>query len=142
MKTGECKFGERCRFHHPFDRTASTPLTVQAQQQSVKLSLAGLPRREVCCCLCIFFQVWLLECLYFQQKKYMISLLENFKDRQLLLMFWAINITSFWPFLGTLRDQTYKDWRQPSIPSSWSVVSKLNQILPQGIKACSKFIHP
>ncbi|XP_024021124.1 zinc finger CCCH domain-containing protein 37 isoform X1 [Morus notabilis] len=46
MKTGECKFGERCKFHHPMDRLASTQLAGQAQQQIVKLTLAGLPRRE------------------------------------------------------------------------------------------------
>ncbi|XP_037495462.1 zinc finger CCCH domain-containing protein 37 [Jatropha curcas] len=43
MKTGECKFGERCKFHHPINRSAPT----QAEQQAVKLTLAGLPRREV-----------------------------------------------------------------------------------------------
>ncbi|XP_050231815.1 zinc finger CCCH domain-containing protein 37 isoform X2 [Mercurialis annua] len=37
MKTGVCKFGERCRFHHPIDRL--TP-------QQAKLTLAGFPRRE------------------------------------------------------------------------------------------------
>lgn len=46
MKTGECKFGDRCRFHHPFDRAAPT-LAEQTSQESVKLTLAGLPRREV-----------------------------------------------------------------------------------------------
>ncbi|XP_030488317.1 zinc finger CCCH domain-containing protein 37 isoform X1 [Cannabis sativa] len=46
MKTGECKFGERCKFHHPIDRSAPTLATIQAQQMSVKLTLAGLPRRE------------------------------------------------------------------------------------------------
>ncbi|XAR67231.1 hypothetical protein NMG60_11001907 [Bertholletia excelsa] len=46
MKTGECKFGERCKFHHPIDRSAPTMLTKEAQQQNVKLTLAGLPRRE------------------------------------------------------------------------------------------------
>ncbi|KAL5540218.1 hypothetical protein UlMin_024018 [Ulmus minor] len=46
MKTGECRFGERCRFHHPIDRSAPTLATLQAQQQSIKLTLAGLPRRE------------------------------------------------------------------------------------------------
>ncbi|GAV64882.1 zf-CCCH domain-containing protein [Cephalotus follicularis] len=47
MKTGECKFGERCKFHHPIDRSAPTmSVVMQAQQQSVKLTLAGLPRRE------------------------------------------------------------------------------------------------
>ncbi|KAJ9168523.1 hypothetical protein P3X46_020034 [Hevea brasiliensis] len=44
MKTGECKFGERCKFHHPIDR--STVIAMQAQEQNVKLTLAGLPRRE------------------------------------------------------------------------------------------------
>ncbi|XP_038691478.1 LOW QUALITY PROTEIN: zinc finger CCCH domain-containing protein 37-like [Tripterygium wilfordii] len=39
MKTGECKFGERCRFHHPINRSAPA--------SSMKLTLAGLPRREV-----------------------------------------------------------------------------------------------
>ncbi|XP_028079961.1 zinc finger CCCH domain-containing protein 37 isoform X1 [Camellia sinensis] len=45
MKTGVCKFGERCKFHHPIDRSALT-LSKEAQEQNVKLSLAGLPRRE------------------------------------------------------------------------------------------------
>ncbi|KAM7492867.1 hypothetical protein LguiA_035788 [Lonicera macranthoides] len=46
MKTGECKFGERCKYHHPIDRSVQ-PLSVkEAQQQNVKLTLAGLPRRE------------------------------------------------------------------------------------------------
>jgi len=46
MKTGECKFGERCKFHHPADRLSA--MTKQAPQQpNVKLSLAGYPRREV-----------------------------------------------------------------------------------------------
>ncbi|XP_065852808.1 zinc finger CCCH domain-containing protein 37 isoform X2 [Euphorbia lathyris] len=44
MKTGECKYGERCRFHHPLDRSA--PSAKQVEQQIVKLTLAGLPRRE------------------------------------------------------------------------------------------------
>ncbi|GMG99271.1 hypothetical protein Nepgr_001111 [Nepenthes gracilis] len=44
MKTGVCKFGERCKFHHPIDW--SSPTQKQAQQQNVKLTLAGLPRRE------------------------------------------------------------------------------------------------
>uniref|UniRef100_A0A2P2ILN5 Uncharacterized protein MANES_03G076000 n=1 Tax=Rhizophora mucronata TaxID=61149 RepID=A0A2P2ILN5_RHIMU len=44
MKTGECKFGERCKFHHPIDRSAST--TKPVPQDFFKLTLAGLPRRE------------------------------------------------------------------------------------------------
>ncbi|CAL0303661.1 unnamed protein product [Lupinus luteus] len=39
MKIGMCKFGERCKFHHPIDRSAPS-------QQTVKLTPAGLPRRE------------------------------------------------------------------------------------------------
>ncbi|KAH9602555.1 hypothetical protein KSS87_010635 [Heliosperma pusillum] len=35
MKTGVCKYGESCKFHHPIDRSAP-----------VKFTLAGLPRRE------------------------------------------------------------------------------------------------
>eukprot|EP00262_Sarcandra_glabra_P016844 TRINITY_DN5608_c0_g1_i2.p1 TRINITY_DN5608_c0_g1~~TRINITY_DN5608_c0_g1_i2.p1 ORF type:complete len:549 (+),score=71.11 TRINITY_DN5608_c0_g1_i2:93-1739(+) len=47
MKTGACKFGERCKYHHPIDRSAPTPsITIPALQQNVKLTLAGLPRRE------------------------------------------------------------------------------------------------
>lgn len=46
MKTGECKFGERCRFHHPTDRLSVTTKPA-SQQPNVKLSLAGYPRREV-----------------------------------------------------------------------------------------------
>ncbi|XP_026414098.1 zinc finger CCCH domain-containing protein 37-like isoform X1 [Papaver somniferum] len=43
MKTGDCKFGERCKYHHPIDRTAATQ---PMPKQDVKLTLAGLPRRE------------------------------------------------------------------------------------------------
>ncbi|XP_010913403.1 zinc finger CCCH domain-containing protein 8 isoform X1 [Elaeis guineensis] len=46
MKTGLCKFGERCKFHHPIDRSAPMSDAKQAPQQNVKLTLAGLPRRE------------------------------------------------------------------------------------------------
>ncbi|XP_076954611.1 zinc finger CCCH domain-containing protein 37-like isoform X2 [Bidens hawaiensis] len=46
MKNGECLFGERCRFHHPLDRTAHALLAKDGQQSNVKLTLAGLPRRE------------------------------------------------------------------------------------------------
>ncbi|XP_060675517.1 zinc finger CCCH domain-containing protein 37 isoform X2 [Ziziphus jujuba] len=47
MKTGECKFGERCKYHHPIDRSAPTLSTAsQVQQETTKLTLAGLPRRE------------------------------------------------------------------------------------------------
>ncbi|KAL0561303.1 hypothetical protein IC582_001725 [Cucumis melo] len=42
MKTGDCKFGERCKFHHPIDRSAPK----QGALHNVKLTLAGLPRRE------------------------------------------------------------------------------------------------
>ncbi|XP_017980656.1 PREDICTED: zinc finger CCCH domain-containing protein 37 isoform X2 [Theobroma cacao] len=44
MKTGDCKFGDRCKFHHPIDRSVSK--TKQTSEQAVKLTLAGLPRRE------------------------------------------------------------------------------------------------
>ncbi|KAJ3704141.1 hypothetical protein LUZ61_007846 [Rhynchospora tenuis] len=43
MKTGQCKYGERCKFHHPLDRSAVGP---DGKKQTVKLTLAGLPRRE------------------------------------------------------------------------------------------------
>ncbi|XP_077252289.1 zinc finger CCCH domain-containing protein 8-like isoform X2 [Tasmannia lanceolata] len=46
MKTGECKFGERCKFHHPIDRSAPTPSMMKQAIPNVKLTLAGLPRRE------------------------------------------------------------------------------------------------
>ncbi|XP_072981539.1 zinc finger CCCH domain-containing protein 8 [Typha angustifolia] len=46
MKTGQCKFGERCRFHHPIDRSAPISNATQTVEQNVKLTLAGLPRRE------------------------------------------------------------------------------------------------
>ncbi|KAK9057074.1 hypothetical protein SSX86_024441 [Deinandra increscens subsp. villosa] len=44
MKSGVCMFGERCKFHHPPDRTAHA-LSAQGHE-SVKFTLAGLPRRE------------------------------------------------------------------------------------------------
>ncbi|XP_044468710.1 zinc finger CCCH domain-containing protein 37-like isoform X2 [Mangifera indica] len=47
MKTGECMYGKKCKFHHPIDRSAPTlSAAKQASQDNVKLTLAGLPRRE------------------------------------------------------------------------------------------------
>ncbi|KAG8385939.1 hypothetical protein BUALT_Bualt03G0097300 [Buddleja alternifolia] len=46
MKTGICKFGESCRFHHPIDRSAPSASAKESLEQNVKLTLAGLPRRE------------------------------------------------------------------------------------------------
>ncbi|KAK4439512.1 Zinc finger CCCH domain-containing protein 37 [Sesamum alatum] len=46
MKTGICKFGNNCKFHHPVDRSAPTASATEPLQQNVKLTLAGLPRRE------------------------------------------------------------------------------------------------
>ncbi|KAG6507612.1 zinc finger CCCH domain-containing protein 8-like [Zingiber officinale] len=46
MKTGVCKFGDRCKFHHPINRSAPTSGLHQASEQTVKLTLAGLPRRQ------------------------------------------------------------------------------------------------
>ncbi|XP_051135982.1 zinc finger CCCH domain-containing protein 37-like isoform X2 [Andrographis paniculata] len=46
MKTGLCKFRDTCKFHHPFDRAVSAASVKESQQQNVKLTLAGLPRRE------------------------------------------------------------------------------------------------
>ncbi|KAL5061830.1 hypothetical protein RYX36_023567 [Vicia faba] len=43
MKTGICKFGERCKYHHPVDRSTSS---LSKPQSNVKLTPAGLPRRE------------------------------------------------------------------------------------------------
>ncbi|CAA6665856.1 unnamed protein product [Spirodela intermedia] len=47
IKTGQCKFGERCKFHHPIDRSAlASSVLKQSADQSIKLTPAGLPRRE------------------------------------------------------------------------------------------------
>ncbi|XP_062205425.1 zinc finger CCCH domain-containing protein 8-like isoform X2 [Phragmites australis] len=46
MKTGCCKYSERCKFHHPIDRSVPNPNESWDPQQTVKLSLAGLPMRE------------------------------------------------------------------------------------------------
>ncbi|XP_023737030.1 zinc finger CCCH domain-containing protein 37 isoform X2 [Lactuca sativa] len=45
MKTGICMFGERCKYHHPIDRSAHAQ-SAKESQLSIKLTLAGLPRRE------------------------------------------------------------------------------------------------
>lgn len=48
LKTGECSFGPTCRFNHPPNRVPSVvsrPSSIAAAA-SVKLTLAGLPRRE------------------------------------------------------------------------------------------------
>ncbi|GER33845.1 zinc finger CCCH domain-containing protein 37 [Striga asiatica] len=46
MKTGACKFGNSCKFHHPIDRANPKAPAAVSQQENVKLTLAGLPRRE------------------------------------------------------------------------------------------------
>lgn len=52
MRTGDCKYGSICRFHHPRDRLSQGP--------HVSLSSLGLPLRPVC----KFFQS-LLQLLWF-----------------------------------------------------------------------------
>ncbi|KAM0912659.1 hypothetical protein ACQ4PT_012636 [Festuca glaucescens] len=47
MKRGYCRFLERCKFHHPVDRSAADPAAnCEPSQQPVTLTLAGFPRRE------------------------------------------------------------------------------------------------
>ncbi|KAL3627181.1 Zinc finger CCCH domain-containing protein 37 [Castilleja foliolosa] len=46
MKTGICKFGITCKFNHPIDRSKPQAPGTDSQQDNVKLTLAGLPRRE------------------------------------------------------------------------------------------------
>ncbi|KAL7088394.1 hypothetical protein ACP275_13G124900 [Erythranthe tilingii] len=49
MKTGICKFGITCKFHHPLDRSTTSvaaTYSTESLQENVKLTLAGLPRRE------------------------------------------------------------------------------------------------
>nr|GEY85560.1 zinc finger CCCH domain-containing protein 37 isoform X1 [Tanacetum cinerariifolium] len=46
MKTGACMFGERCKYHHPLDRTSHALSVKEGQQNTVKFTLAGLLRRE------------------------------------------------------------------------------------------------
>ncbi|GFQ07083.1 zinc finger CCCH domain-containing protein 37 [Phtheirospermum japonicum] len=46
MKTGICKFGITCKFNHPIDRSKLQVPGTESQQENVKLTLAGLPRRE------------------------------------------------------------------------------------------------
>ncbi|KAK1665682.1 hypothetical protein QYE76_053841 [Lolium multiflorum] len=47
MKRGYCKYLERCKFHHPVDRSAADPAAnCEPSQQPVTLTLAGFPRRE------------------------------------------------------------------------------------------------
>ncbi|VAH77563.1 unnamed protein product [Triticum turgidum subsp. durum] len=46
-KTGFCKFSERCKFHHPVDRSAPDSIAKwEPSQQPVTLTVAGFPRRE------------------------------------------------------------------------------------------------
>lgn len=61
MKTGECKFGERCKFHHPIDRSAPTATKLQ---QNIRLTLAGFPRREVCIILGVSLSLSLIHKLW------------------------------------------------------------------------------
>nr|GEY26186.1 hypothetical protein [Tanacetum cinerariifolium] len=48
MKNGVCKYGSACKFHHPKDISVATGGAGNAngQQNTIKLTLAGLPRRE------------------------------------------------------------------------------------------------
>ncbi|XP_037405903.1 zinc finger CCCH domain-containing protein 8-like isoform X5 [Triticum dicoccoides] len=46
-KTGFCKFSEKCKFHHPVDRSAPDSIAKwEPSQQPVTLTVAGFPRRE------------------------------------------------------------------------------------------------
>ncbi|CAO2208684.1 unnamed protein product [Urochloa humidicola] len=46
MKTGFCKYSQKCKFHHPTNRSAPGAYENEDPQQAVTLTLAGLPRRE------------------------------------------------------------------------------------------------
>ncbi|KAL6842782.1 hypothetical protein ACP4OV_027626 [Aristida adscensionis] len=46
MKTGFCKYSEKCKFHHPIDRSACGSNENRDSPQAVQLTLAGLPRRQ------------------------------------------------------------------------------------------------
>lgn len=51
MKTGECKFGQSCRYHHPPDMGAS--------KANVNLSPVGLPLRPVIITFQLFYTLML-----------------------------------------------------------------------------------
>lgn len=46
MKRGYCKYNQKCKFHHPINRSAPGAIENGDPQQPVPLTLAGLPRRE------------------------------------------------------------------------------------------------
>jgi len=46
MKTGSCKYSQKCKFHHPINRSVPDANENEDPQQPVTLTLAGLPRRE------------------------------------------------------------------------------------------------
>ncbi|CAO2176717.1 unnamed protein product [Urochloa humidicola] len=46
MKTGFCKYSQKCKFHHPINRSAPGAYENGDAQQLATLTLAGLPRRE------------------------------------------------------------------------------------------------
>ncbi|KAL6614919.1 hypothetical protein ACP70R_037189 [Stipagrostis hirtigluma subsp. patula] len=46
MKTGQCKYKDKCKFHHPIDRSAPGSNGNLDSLQPVELTLAGLPRRQ------------------------------------------------------------------------------------------------
>jgi hypothetical protein len=47
MKTGFCKYSEKCKFHHPMNRSEPDAKGNWDPEHPVTLTLAGLPRREV-----------------------------------------------------------------------------------------------
>nr|CAB3477625.1 unnamed protein product [Digitaria exilis] len=46
MKTGFCKYSQKCKFHHPMNRSASDANEIEDPVHPLTLTLAGLPRRE------------------------------------------------------------------------------------------------
>nr|CAB3473590.1 unnamed protein product [Digitaria exilis] len=46
MKTGFCKYSQKCKFHHPMNRSASDANEIGDPVHPLTLTLAGLPRRE------------------------------------------------------------------------------------------------
>jgi hypothetical protein len=47
MKTGSCKYSQKCKFHHPISRFA--PHSKENGDPQQPATLASLPRREVTC---------------------------------------------------------------------------------------------
>ena len=124
MKTGDCKFGTVCKFHHPRDRQPPSP--------DCLLSPIGLPLRPVSCSTkCMFNWIWLvLIVLFGYRENRCVCSIVAMESASLVQ---AVNLITQWKYSRTttqLQRQTRLWKRHAEIPEESQCLKQDKQRQP------------